>query len=292
MIQRRDVLLGVAVLVVLCMAGMVALMVLTAAALDEPLITEPGIAIVDIAGVIYAPGETVHELERYLASDKIPVIVIRLNTPGGGVAATQEIYETVLKARRAGKTVIASMGTAAASGGYYIAVACDTIMANPATITGSIGVIATYPNLSGLYEKLGIDYNVLKSGRFKDTGSTSRPMTEDEREYLNSVIDDTFDQFLTAVADGRGMDVEEVRGYADGRIFTGRQALERGLIDETGTFQDAVDLAGEVAGLGPSPTTYRDERTDFWELVSEGMSRVIPGGLIPHLPSVSYLVQF
>jgi protease IV len=292
MMQRRDIVLGIALIVGVGLLGVVALMVLAAVTFDEPLITEPSIAVVDIVGGIYSSDDTVDLLDRYMRHDKVAAIVIRLDTPGGGVAATQEIYETVLKARKAGKLVIASMGTVAASGGYYIASACDTIMANPATMTGSIGVIATFPNFSGLYEKIGVGYNVVKTGQFKDTGSTARKMTDEERAYLDGVVADTFDQFLEAVADGRRMSIDAVRPLADGRVFTGRQAQKLGLIDLLGTYQDALDLAGRLTGLGERPRIFKERRSSFWDIAFEGMSTVAVKVYEQRMPAVSYLMNF
>ena len=250
------------------------------------------IAIVEINGMIISPKGVVEKLERYIKNDDIPAIVIRLNTPGGGVSATQEIFETVKKARHAGKKVIASMGTVAASGGYYIAAACDTVMANPATITGSIGVIATFPNFTELYRKIGIDYNVIKSGKFKDTGSSSREMTDEERAYLDGLIMDTYEQFLLAVSQERNLSLDFIRNIAEGKIFTGRQALEQGLIDSLGTYQDAVDLAGVLVGLGENPPVLKETRGVFWEIIADGMSDIISKGFEFKFPSISYMLTY
>ncbi|MFC1512041.1 signal peptide peptidase SppA [Candidatus Latescibacterota bacterium] len=292
MIQKRDLLVGIALVATVLGIAVLALFMLSVASLEEPHIREPSVAILDITGGIYAPAGTVKQLERYISHENVSAIVIRLNTPGGGVAATQEIYETVRKAKDAGKVVIASLGTVAASGGYYIAAACDTIMANPATITGSIGVIATFPDLSGLYEKVGIDITVVKTGEFKDTGSTARGLTEHERAYLDEVLEDMFDQFLGVVASGRGMSLEEVRNLADGRVFTGRQAVANGLIDILGTFQDAIDLAGELAGLGVNPPVYREKQTGVRDILFEGMSGALRQFSEQRLPMMSYLMDF
>ena len=292
MIQKRDLLVGIVLAAAVLAVAVLAVIVLSVASLDEPLIGEPSVAVLDIIGGIYTPAGMIEQLDRYVRHENVPAIVIRLNTPGGGVAATQEVYESVRKAKDAGKIVIASMGTVAASGGYYIAAACDTIIASPATITGSIGVIATFPDLSGLYEKVGIDYAVIKTGEFKDTGSTTRGLTEQEREYLDEVLADIFDQFLEVVATERGMPLEEVRVLADGRVFTGRQALENGLIDMLGTYQDAVDLAGELAGLGVDPPVYRENRVGLWDILFEGMYGAFSRVSEQRLPTMSYLMDF
>lgn len=292
MIQKRDIFIGIGILAVLVLIVVFALAVLSAALVDDLVVVEDSVGVVDITGPIITPDAAVKQIERFAGEKRIPVIVIRLNTPGGGVSATQEIFEAVRKAREDGKIVIASMGTVAASGGYYIAAACDTIMATPGTITGSIGVIARYPNLSGLYEKVGVDFNTIKSGKFKDTGSSSREMTEEEREYLDSVIMDTYDQFVTAVAEERGIALDKLKEIADGRIFTGRQAVELNLVDRLGTFRDAIELAGAVSGIGADPPIVRKSGHEYLDLLSEGMLKLISSEFELHIPAVSYIMRF
>jgi protease IV len=179
----------------------------------------------------------------------------------------------------------------AASGGYYIASACDSIMANPGTITGSIGVIADFAEISSLLKKLGVDVTVVKSGKFKDMGSFSRPMNEEEKELISGVIMDTYDQFVLAVSKGRNMDVEKVKKYADGRIFTGRQAKNLGFIDKLGTFQDAIDMAGRITGIGANPPVVKEEKELFWDMITRGMSHIFLKGMEFTLPHVSYLMM-
>ncbi len=292
MIERRDFRAGMVLIVLLAGGALMAVLLLATASLNEPAITENCVAVVPIEGGIYAPRQVVDQLERYIEHKRVKAIVIRLDTPGGGVAATQEIYATVLKAKAQGKPVIASMGTVAASGGYYVASACDTIMANPATITGSIGVIAMFPVLAGLYEKIGIDYEVVKTGQFKDTGSTFRELTPEERDYMNGLINDMFEQFIGVVSEQRGMTIEQVRTLADGRVFTGRQALGNGLVDTLGTYQDAIDLAGEIAGLGKNPPVYEESRFGFWNTMIDGVQQVIRHGAEMSVPTLSYQMSF
>ena len=264
MLNRRDLWLGLSILVFFLVFVFLATLMLKTLSTDGFSVSQKRVAVIEIVGPIFNPMPVIQKLERYIKNDGIPVIVIRLNTPGGGIAATQEIYETVKKARHSGKTVIASMGAIAASGGYYIAAACDTVIANEGTITGSIGVIANFADFSELYQKIGIDFTARKSGKFKDMGSTSRKMTEEEKEILDSVIMDSYDQFVEAVSEGRGLELDVVRTHADGRIFTGRQALDIGLVDIMGTYQDALDLAGNLSGLGDNPPLLK-ERRDLWE---------------------------
>ena len=187
--------------------------------------------------------------------EQVKAVVLRINSPGGTVGASQELHAAVLKLREKGIPVVASMGDVAASGGVYIALAADKIVANPGTITGSIGVIIRTANAQELFHKVGVSAEVVKSGPFKDILSPYRSLTPDERALLQGMIDDAYRQFVEAVAAGRGLAPEQVRPFADGRIFTGRQAKELGLVDELGGLQTAVELAGKVAGIEGMPRT-------------------------------------
>lgn len=218
------------------------------------------IAIIELKGVITNSRPIVRQFERYRKDKSIKAIIFRIDSPGGGVAASQEIYDAVKKARDSGKIIVASMGSVAASGGYYVACAADTIVANPGTTTGSIGVIAEIANIKKLLEKIGIDFIVIKSGPFKDTGSPYREMTTTERKHLQSWIDDAYAQFTKVVATERGMSLEEVSKVADGRVFTGQQAQENGLIDVLGTYEDAIELAAEMAGMTGEPKLVKQKR--------------------------------
>jgi len=201
-----------------------------------------------------AGSEAIMEQLRRAADDpSVKAVVLRLNTPGGTAAASQEIALEVDRLRKAGKKVVASMGDVAASGGYWIACRCDKIVANPGTITGSIGVIMETQNLQGLYEKLGVDPVVFKSGPHKDMGSTSRVVTEQEQQIFQSMVDDMYKQFVETVSEGRGIDQAQVREVADGRVFTGSQAMENGLVDDLGNYYDAIDIAADLAGIRGEP---------------------------------------
>lgn len=197
--------------------------------------------------------QTMQELELARKDDSLKAVVLWINSPGGSAAASQELYEEVLKLKRSGKKVVASFGEVAASGGYYVGVAADRIVANPATLTGSIGVIAQVPNLQGLYRKLGISQETFKSSPHKDMLSPNRPVTPEEARIMQGVIDDTYNQFLQAVASGRHLTLERVRQLADGRIYTGSQAKAVGLVDELGGRSDAVKLAARLAGIKGEP---------------------------------------
>ena len=195
------------------------------------------IGIIEISGVISDADDVVAQVVRYREDDSIPAIVLRIDSPGGVVAPTQEIFDELRITRDAGKTIIASMGSVAASGGYYVACAADSIVANPGTLTGSIGVIFEVPNARGLFEKIGIDWQVIKSGEHKDIGSFSRAMTREERGHMQAVVDDTYEQFVDVVSGNRPLTRSEVLEVADGRVFTGNQAKELGLVDRLGTYQ-------------------------------------------------------
>ncbi|MDO8746120.1 MAG: signal peptide peptidase SppA [Thermodesulfovibrionales bacterium] len=210
------------------------------------------VAVVRIEGPIMDSKNTVDEIKGYLKDPSIKALVLRVDSPGGAVAPSQEIYEEVKKATLK-KKVIVSMGSVAASGGYYISAPADRIIANPGTLTGSIGVIMEIPNIEGLMNKIGVKTEVIKSGRHKDIASAFRKMGKEERLILQSVLDDVHEQFIKAVSDGRKIPFEEAKKLADGRIFTGRQAMEARLVDELGTLEDAIAIAGRLAGIKGEP---------------------------------------
>jgi protease-4 len=210
------------------------------------------IALIRIEGMIMDSKDTVDEIKEYVKDPSIKAIVMRIDSPGGAVAPAQEIYEEIRKTVKK-KKVIVSMGSIAASGGYYIASPATKIVANPGTLTGSIGVIMEIPNIEGLMNKLGIKTEVVKSGRHKDMASLFRGIKKEEREILQNVLDDIHDQFIKAVAEGRKMLYDDVKKIADGRIFTGEQALKAGLIDELGSLEDAVQTAAKLSGIKGEP---------------------------------------
>jgi len=234
------------------------------------------VAVVDVVGVIYYNRGKVDEILSYRDDDNIKAVVVFINSPGGGVAASQALYEAVLRVREY-KPVVVAMASVAASGGYYVACAADSILAESGTITGSIGVIASYLRTEELYEKVGLDRTVIKSGRYKDVGSPHRKMTEEERAYLQEVLDSAYDQFVRAVSDGRGMPMAEVLGLAEGRIYTGEQALDAGLIDHIGSYQDAVDMAGRMGGIEGDPDVVkrRRHRSLAERILGENLSRML-----------------
>ena len=217
------------------------------------------VAIIDITGAISRTETIIDQIHQYRDDQAIKAIVLRINSPGGSVAPVQEIYSELKKLE---KPIVASMGSTAASGGYYIAAIADEILANPGTLTGSIGVIMQFTKLKGLYEKIGLEQQVVKSGKFKDTGSPVRDMTDEERELLQATLDDVHDQFIDAVFEGRQEHLtrEEIVALADGRIFSGQQALEHKLVDQLGNLPDAIDRAGELGGISGKPKVVRTKR--------------------------------
>lgn len=206
------------------------------------------VGVIEIAGVISDARTICDDLKSFREDENIKAIVIRIDSPGGGVGPSQEIYRAIGKAREK-KHVIASMGALAASGGYYAAAATEGIMASPGTITGSIGVIMGYTNFKDIFDKVGLVPVVIKSGDFKDTGSPVRDMREDEKIFLQKFVDTIHDQFVRDVSTGRNMPYETVQSLADGRIYAGSEAMELGLVDRLGNLEDAVDWAGELAGI-------------------------------------------
>jgi protease-4 len=210
------------------------------------------VALVRIEGPILDSKGTVDEIKEHVKDASIKAIILRIDSPGGAVAPSQEIYDEVKKAASK-KKVVVSMGSVAASGGYYIASAATRIIANPGTLTGSIGVIMEIPNIEGLMNKIGVKTEVIKSGENKDIGSMFRSMKKEERELLQGVMDNVHEQFIRAVSEGRKMNIEDVRKISDGRIFTGEQAVKNGLVDQLGTLDDATKAAAKLAGITEEP---------------------------------------
>lgn len=235
------------------------------------------IAVVEIRGLITQSQGIIEELHQYNDDEGVKAIILRIDSPGGGVGPSQEIYREVLKIKsNKKKKVITSMGSVAASGGYYIASASDFIVANPGTITGSIGVLMEFTNIEELFRKIGIKGVVLKSGEHKDIGSPFREMTPEEKKLIQSVIDNVHQQFIQAVADGRKMDRLKVAQVADGRILTGEQAKQLGLVDQLGNLQDAIDTAAKMVGIEGKPLVlYPKKKFSLLELLVEGITEAI-----------------
>jgi protease-4 len=210
------------------------------------------VGLIDIKGTIINSQDTVKQIKDWRKDSTIKAIVIRIDSPGGAVGPSQEIYREIRRTIGT-KPVVASMGSIAASGGYYIASASSYIVANPGTITGSIGVIINLPNLRELFAKIGYQMTTIKSGQFKDIGNVARDMTPEEKELVQATIDETYRQFVRDVAAGRNLSEDDVRKVADGRIIMGEKALEVKLVDQLGNFEDAVAKAGELAKISGEP---------------------------------------
>jgi protease-4 len=247
------------------------------------------VAVVEVEGVIGADSGRgldtdgiIRVLGEYRDDPAVRAVVLRINSPGGVVAPTQEIFNAVRRLREAKKPVVASLGSVAASGGYYVAVAADRIYASPGTLTGSIGVVMQLANLEGLLKKVGVEYVVVKAGAYKDVGNMARAMTPEERRILQSLLDDVYDQFISAVADGRGLDPQAVRSFAEGRIYSGRQAQSLKMVDDLGGLEDAIEAAAKMAGLPAKPKViYPRRRFSLRELLRNELglgpvSRILP----------------
>jgi protease-4 len=237
------------------------------------------IGVIELTGVILASKTTIENIIAFRNNPSIKGIVLRVDSPGGGVGPSQEIHEEIKKTVSV-KPVVVSMGSVAASGGYYVSAPVNRIFANPGTITGSIGVIMEFTNIQELLGKIGLENQVIKSGEHKDIGSPIRPMTDSDRQILQSLIDDTQQQFVAAVAEGRKMTVADVVPLADGRVFTGRQALAVGLVDELGNLQDAILSVAKMAGIEGEPRVVyppREKPGVFQYLIQESATQLRRG---------------
>jgi len=275
--KRKRILVGLGVIVVL-MIFFFCVLFLTGRTIGKAgrLAFGDKIAIVEIKGVITQSSGIIEEIRQYEEDEGVKAIILRIDSPGGGVGPSQEIHREILKVKSK-KKVVTSMGSVAASGGYYIACASDLIVANPGTITGSIGVLMEFTNIEELFKKIGIKGVVLKSGEHKDIGSPFREMTPEEKKIIQGVIDNVHQQFIMAVAQGRNLDRAKVVEIADGRILTGEQAKELGLVDRMGNLQDAIDIVAKMVGIEGKPSIlYPKRRFSLWELlVKETASTIL-----------------
>lgn len=237
----------------------------------KPIVTEGAIAVVDVQGPIAmamggfggdgGAGGTLRRLREIREDNNVKAVILRINSPGGTVATVQEIHEAVRALQRKGKKVVASFQDVAASGGYYIAAPADCIVANPGSLVGSIGVIFHLNNFEELAKKVGVRTQVIKSGKMKDMGSPTRPLSAEERQVFEGLVQSAYGQFLAAVQEGRKIPMEKLRPLADGRIFTGEQAKEVGLVDVLGGFDQAIEEAKKAAGIRSSkPRILTEER--------------------------------
>jgi protease-4 len=253
-------------MLVLCAIGAVVTISVTALFLSGKRNTAfdfgENVGIVEVKGVIADPEPILTQLKEMRTNENVKAIVVRIDSPGGGVGPSQEIYNEVRKTKQV-KKVVASMGAIAASGGYYVAAAADHIVANAGTITGSISVIMEFANLEELLHKIGVGAFVIKSGEFKDVGSPLREMTAEEKRLLQGFIENVHEQFVTAIVEGRNMPQEKVAAIADGRILSGEQAKELGLLDSLGNLEDAIALAGKLGGIKGDPSVVYAKKRKF-----------------------------
>jgi len=274
--------LGILAILLVFIAGFVVLIsfvVTSSIPSDTEIVTHGSgekIAVVEVYGLIRSSTETNRQLKEYADDHSIRAILVHVDSPGGGVVASQEIYEQIRDIRDGGKPIIVSMGSLAASGGYYIACGATRIVANRGTLTGSIGVIAEFLQLREALDKLGVDIKIIKSGRLKDAGTPMREMTGEDERYFQSLMDEIHMQFADVVMEERELDFDRVMELADGRVFTGEDALAKGLVDTIGTFEDAVTIAAGIAGIDGDPALVRErKRRVWWEgVVGEAMQEV------------------
>ncbi|MCB0345004.1 MAG: signal peptide peptidase SppA [Bdellovibrionales bacterium] len=238
--------------------------------------TDRAVGVVDISGEIVSSDEFYRELKRHVDSDKIKGIVVRIDSPGGAVGASEEIYRFLKNAQKS-KPIVCAMGSIAASGGFLASLGCQKTYANPGTLTGSIGVILAVPNFAKIMERFEVKMNVIKSGKLKDAGSPFREMTADDRSFLQSVIDVAYNDFLNLVATSRGLETEKVREFADGRIISGSQAIELGIVDEAGGLEEAAATVLEIAGIQGEPEIILPEKKSGVRAFLDGVNHLVLG---------------
>lgn len=227
------------------------------------------IVVIDLENVIYESDTIINKIKKYEKNEKVKGFIIRVNSPGGGVAPSQEIYKYI---KNLDKPVYVAMQSLAASGGYYVSVAADKIYALPGTITGSIGVIIKFPNLKELYEKVGINFQTIKSGKFKDIGSSNREMTKEEIALLKDSVMEVYNQFLSDILSSRNINKETLLTYADGRIIVGSVAKEIGLVDELGTYFDAFENMKKEYNLADAELYFDTKKDNLFEKIIESVT--------------------
>jgi protease-4 len=287
------VLIVVAVVLSVVMSGLFLAFVLLGSETNTPSLKSwnKGLGYIEVTGTIVDATETVSQLKSLERNPMVKGILLRVDSPGGVVTPSHDIYAEIVRIRNEGTPVVVSMGTIAASGGYYISAPADLIIASPQTLTGSIGVIMEFPVVKGLMDKLGMQVEVVKSREQKDIGSPFRPMTGRDRELLQGVVTDAYDQFVTVVSTEREIPEDSVRGFADGRIMTGRQALAYGLVDTLGTFEDSKRIAAAFCGIEGEPRLIRPyRRMNYWirEMLDGAAEGIFGGGRFPRLRYVYY----
>jgi protease-4 len=271
--RKHPVIFGIFLLICVGFVFFALVYVLGSAREDKPTFAlNNKVGVVKVEGIIGDAHDVVEQLNQFAKDDNVKAIILRIDSPGGGVAPSQEIYSAIVDVKK-NKKVVASMGAIAASGGYMIACAADKIVANPGTVTGSISAIMHFANAEELLKKVGLKSSVVKSGKFKDIGSPVREMTGEEKELLQKLVDDIYDQFLDMVAESRNIPKKNLENIADGRVFTGRQALKLGLVDYLGDMGYAVTLAGEMSGIKGKPEVLYPKKkgSKFWDYIFREM---------------------
>ncbi|MBI1957794.1 MAG: signal peptide peptidase SppA [Candidatus Rokubacteria bacterium] len=285
--RARSLMLGLGLTTVILAVFLLTVWALMAVLEDGVLPGGPRVAIVEVQGIIVDGDATVRELREHIDNPAVRAVVLRVNSPGGVVGPTQEIFAAVQRVRKAGKPVVASLAAVAASGGYYVATAADRIYANPGTLTGSIGVVMQMANVEGLLKKVGVEYVVVKAGAYKDVGNFARTMSPGERRILQLLLDDVYGQFVAAVAEGRGLDRATVLAFADGRIYSGQQARALKMVDELGGLEEAIEAAAKLAGLPERPRLLLPRRRfSLTDLLRNQLGMGGSGALLPALPSL------
>ena len=266
--KKKPLLIGLGVVIGFFILFIMFAVIVTSVTEDGRMLSRSDkIAVIEVTGIITDSSDINREIIGYGERDDIKAVVLRIDSPGGGVGPSQEIYREVKRLKEK-KKVVVSMGSVAASGGYYIAAAGGKIFANPGTLTGSIGVVMEFANVEELLSKIGLKGYVIKSGAYKDIGSPIRKMKDSEKKLLQSVIDDVHEQFVKVVYENRGITAAAAKNIADGRIFTGAQAKELGLVDELGNMHDAIDETAKMAGIKGKPTViYPRKGLSLWDLL-------------------------
>jgi protease-4 len=248
------------------------------------------VGIVELKGLISDAEPVLDQLLQFRLSKSVKAVVVRIDSPGGAVGASQEIFSELVRLNKV-KPVVASMGSVAASGGFYAAIGAGKIVASPGTLTGSMGVIFKFPNLEEIFQKIGYRDEVIKSGKLKDIGSPSRPLTDEERELLQGLLDEVHDQFISDIAQSRNLPEEDVRKVADGRIFSGETAKNLGLIDQLGNFNDAVSLAANLAGMDTETPTLvypEGDGLSFLKMLAEQNASSLFRAIVSRNPILSF----
>jgi len=256
------IILGILAVIVITFAFLMVWLVGDSGDRTETIATGSGdrIAVVELKGVIGSSEDIVRQIKKYRDQRGVKAILLRVDSPGGGVVASQEMYEEVRKTRDGGKPVVVSMGALAASGGYYVACGGSRIVANRGTLTGSIGVISEFLQLQELFGKIGVDVKTIKAGKLKDAGSPTRKMTDADQRYFQDLMDDVHRQFMGVVERERKLSHADVVALADGRVFTGERALELRLVDTLGTYEDAIEITAALAGIPGRPSIVKERK--------------------------------